>query len=90
MPDDPILDPSGDPPTGRKKTCEFCGCQLSQEGEIVRMGEQARKYEKLSRDLSDAEEKINLLNTTVEEQRKKIAELSAAHSESPKSKTFFG
>lgn len=33
-------------PSNRKCVCEFCGCQLTPRGEVLRMGEAAKNYRK--------------------------------------------
>lgn len=51
-PDAPELSP--DPPsppaaparTGRGCTCEFCGCRLTAEGEIIKVGDAAKSFRK--------------------------------------------
>jgi len=82
-PDPPELSP--DPPpippvplrTGKGCVCEFCGCRLTADGEIIKMGETAKAFRK-------HEEEIEALKKTADEQTKEIAALKAKLPVAPK------
>jgi hypothetical protein len=85
MPDDPL---STTPPVAapvprqegsRKVVCEFCGCQLAPTGEIVKMGEDARKFRDHNEKLADKEKEISSLQSEITSLKAKIAELEGSH-----------
>jgi uncharacterized protein (DUF305 family) len=57
-------------PASQKVCCEFCECQLTPHGEIVRMGERAKKFRK-------HEEEIEKLNAMISSQQSEISQLNA-------------
>jgi hypothetical protein len=75
-PDPPELTP--DPPvipvvpraSTRGCTCEFCGCRLTSDGEIIKMGETAKAVRK-------HEEEIENLKKVNDDSMKEIARLKA-------------
>lgn len=67
---DPAPVPPVPPRTGRGCTCEFCGCRLTPDGEIIKMGDTAKAFRK-------HEDEIEALKKTADEQTKEIAALKA-------------
>lgn len=65
MADDPL---STDPPvvlpepSNRKCVCEFCGCQLTPRGEVLRMGEAAKNFRKHEEIVERKDKEIAKLN----------------------------
>jgi hypothetical protein len=87
-PDDPTPDPAPAPaPRARRGTlieCEFCGCRLTPEGEVMVRGELARRH----LDLEDALRKsIASLESKEAELSEALAELRAL--KEPKKRSIF-
>lgn len=72
MPNDPlppsaVVDPPAGPTERRKRcTCEYCGCTLTADGEIIKLGDDARKFR-------DQEDEIKRLNRELATAREKLA-----------------
>lgn len=89
MPDtDPIL-PGGDAPPAprsesRKCICEFCECRVTASGEIISVGDKAKRFRKLE----DENEKLQGANQTLrdelEREKQKHPEPSGPKSEGRK------
>ena len=61
----PPSNPPPDPAPNRSRgcTCEFCGCQLTGNGEIIKMGDKAKTYRKHDQTIEDRDAEISRLNT---------------------------
>ena len=76
-----VPNPLANPPTEihagaehRKIICEFCQCRLAPSGEVLELGEKAKKFrdhsdemEKLQKQIREQEGKIQSLNARVSE-----------------------
>lgn len=79
MADEPIIPGSVDeppprvsPPSSRNPTCEFCGCRLTPAGEIIRMGDDAKRFRALSESLEQAEAVSETLRADLANVRAKL------------------
>jgi hypothetical protein len=79
MPDDPLnTDPNPTPtPTPRetKCRCEFCECELTPRGEVMRMGAKAREFRKHEEIVEARDREISRLTTLETALRQEIADL---------------
>jgi len=74
MPDGDVLntDPPAPPaPADRKCVCEFCGCQLTPRGEVLKMGDSAKNFRRHEEIVESKDKEIRRLE----------GELSAAKAE---------
>jgi hypothetical protein len=58
--------------TGRGCTCEFCGCKLTGSGEIISMGEPAKKMRKANEEIETLESRIATLTSERDEAKQKL------------------
>lgn len=77
MPDDPLsTDVRTDVSSHMKKiVCEFCGCQVTPSGEIIRMGETAKQFRKHEEIVEKKEKEIARLTDELTEAKKKLSAL---------------
>lgn len=81
MPDPPI-DPLAEPPapirTPRStyRTCDFCGCQLTDNGEVYRMSDQARAINKHTDTIAQKNEAIATLEREIATLKARVTELT--------------
>ena len=76
MPEDnPLPDPTPAPPprAPRNLACEFCGCQLTGAGEVLRFSDQAKGFRTSAEKIETLQAKIETLETTIRELRAQIA-----------------
>lgn len=82
MPDD-ILPPNGDPPPARRerelgdpvrRTCGFCECVITRHGEVLHLGETAKRHQKHEKTIETQSERIEKLEAENRELRAKLAE----------------
>lgn len=92
MPDDPLnTDPTPTPnPTPRetKCICEYCGCQLTPRGEVMRMGEKAREFRKHEEVVEARDREISRLTGIETALRQEIADLKRSATGSGGSEGF--
>jgi hypothetical protein len=69
-PNDPAPSPAPPPRAGRV-TCDFCGCQLAANGDVLRMSDEAKAMQKASHALAD-------VRAELAEEQAKLAEANAA------------
>ena len=74
---DPILNPPPTPPEPErlKKSCEFCGCSLAANGDVLRMSDTAKEYKRQEGALRDASEELTKVQGELAAARTEIAEL---------------
>jgi hypothetical protein len=92
MPDDPL---NTDPPTPpvppreeKKCICEFCGCQLTPRGEVLRMGEAAKGFRKHEEIVEERDREISRLTALETALRQEIADLKKSAASSGGSASF--
>lgn len=66
-------------------TCDHCGCKLNRAGEIVKMGDEARRHnkhddaiERVRQELAEAQRKLADANGKVEELTRQLSPATAA------------
>jgi hypothetical protein len=95
--DDPTLggggtppDPPPTPPTPeirrRGNVCEFCECRLTGDGEIINMGEKAKRMRKSQEEIEKLEGIIATLRQEKEDLQRKVTELTPTTTETHASK----
>lgn len=72
------LPPAPVPAPAKKIVCEFCGCQLSPAGEVMRMGEEAKKYRDHGEVVVAKDKEIARLNADLIEVRRERDALKAS------------
>lgn len=68
--------PTPEPPRNRRTVCEFCECQLTPNGEIVRMGEKAKKFRVHDETIEKHVKRIADLESELAEEKRKVAALT--------------
>jgi len=90
--DPPASDPlnTDDPPRpatpviqpGRKIVCEFCGCQVTPQGEVMRMGDKAKEFRDHENVVLKKDREIERLNTELAAVRQELEALKRSSGES--------
>lgn len=60
-------------PSVHRIICECCGCQLTADGEVLRLGDEAKRVRRLDDKIEKADQKIRDLETENAELRRSIA-----------------
>lgn len=80
-PTDPLntdTPPAPPPASERKCVCEFCGCQLTPRGEVLRMGEAAKNFRKHEEIVERKDKEIANLNRELAEVKQERDALKAS------------
>jgi hypothetical protein len=81
MSGDPIpTEPPPTPPTPARRTavtCEFCRCQLTASGEVLRMSTEAKAFREAADDLATANAEITELEAELTDVKSKLAAATA-------------
>jgi predicted nucleic acid-binding Zn-ribbon protein len=64
----------------RKIICEFCECRLAPSGEVLQLGEKAKKFRDHSDEMEKANRRIRELEGTIQMLNQKITELTPKES----------
>lgn len=82
MSDDPLNTetPPVTPPAADRRgcVCEFCGCQLTPRGEIIRMGQMAKDTRKHEEVVEGLNKDIRRLEAELTETKKKLQEATTS------------
>lgn len=80
---DPVSDPPPTPaPVPNKLTCEFCGCELSKNGDVLRRGEAATKFLKHDDVIAEKDREIARLNSELADVKRERDALAASQASS--------
>lgn len=80
LPPTPADPPSAPAPRARRTQlieCEFCGCGLTPEGEVLRRGDVARRYLDLDAELKEAQFQLKETADALAAVREELAALKA-------------
>lgn len=79
----PLASPPVEPHAGtehRKIICEFCQCRLAPSGEVLELGEKARRFRDHSDETEKLQKQIRELEGRVQSLNAKVAELTPKES----------
>jgi predicted nucleic acid-binding Zn-ribbon protein len=81
MPDD-ILDSPPTPPEREKgTTCEFCGCKLARNGEIISVGDRAKQFRKLEEENAKLKDDLASRQTELAEAQRELSSIRQTKSD---------
>jgi uncharacterized protein YfcZ (UPF0381/DUF406 family) len=71
------------PEPQRRLVCEFCGCQLAPSGEVMRLGDDAKRFRDFADQKEKLEKRISEMETDNAELRRKVTALETAPAPTP-------
>ena len=81
--DTPDPAPAPIPRRASRVVCEFCGCALTPEGEVMKRGEAARKFQRLEQELEDTRASVEHLERERDTLRADCADLKRLTARKP-------
>jgi len=73
-PNDPAPTPPAPPTRTNRVTCDFCGCQLAANGDVLRMSDEAKAMQKASHNLSEVKAELSTVQGKLTEAETALAE----------------
>jgi len=88
-PELPIEEPPARPPANRKRACEFCGSQLTVDGEVISLGDAAKGFRDLRATVERLQGELAAAQTETNDIRQKLAEANTKLTASARKRGFF-